>query len=298
MQETAAAILAPPKGMLVADEYAEALVAGAGDDAAVQKFAKMVVRTRDLGSYVSAVLLTPGTFEAVAPRLPESQATPLLGVRLAPGSDLRPELADRASFVEWRANLSPREVPRGAAHIEAAALATGAAAAQAAGLLPVLTVAMPDIGSSSIAVNQAVTTNALLYLRQELDRAGVDARHLLLRINMVIPGQSHPVAVDPGQVARLTVQVMERCVPSETPGVLLLSGGQSLDRACANLHAVTALAAERAVPWRVTFGFSRPLVSAAAGAGDEDEARRLLVHSARCASESLATAPVPGEVAS
>ena len=88
-------------------------------------------------------------------------------------------------------------------------------------------------------------------------------------------------------VDRQTLQLLEWALPSGTPGVLLLSGGQSLDQACANLGAVSAHAVRRGVPWRVTFGFSRALVAAASGS-DSAAARKLLVQSARRASESTA----------
>jgi fructose-bisphosphate aldolase class 1 len=299
IEETAAAILAPPKGMLVADEYAEALVPSAAD---------LALREPALTDHVSALLLTAETFAATLPlrrELSESPAELLAGVRMAPtGTGVRDRLVeaarDGASFVEWRAHLSPLDVPHGATHIEADKLASVAAATQAEGLLPVLTIAMPDLGSSSITVNQATTTNALLALRDQLQRTGVDPRQLLIRLNMVVAGLSHPSPAAPDQVALQTLQLLEWALPSGTPGVLLLSGGQSLDQACANLSAVSALAAKQGVPWRVTFGFSRALVAAASGApGDDDAAaRKLLVQSARLASESTATARVPEKAGS
>jgi fructose-bisphosphate aldolase class 1 len=299
IEETAAAILAPPKGMLVADEYAEELVPST---------AELALREPALTDHLSALLLTAETFAATLPlrrHLSESpHELPLVGVRMAPsGTHLQGRLAeaarDGAAFVEWRAHLSPLDVPHGATHIEADKLATAAAATQAEGLLPVLTIAMPDLGSSSITVNQATTTNALLALRGQLQRTGVDARQLVIRLNMVVAGLSHPTPAAPEQVARQTVQLLEWGLPSGTPGVLLLSGGQSLDQACANLGAVSALAAQRGVPWRVTFGFSRALVAASGALGGDDAAvRQLLVQSARRASESTAAARVPEKAGS
>jgi hypothetical protein len=62
--------------MLVADEYAEALVAGADPDPVlVQRFAEAVVRAQGLGTYVSAVLLTPETFAATAALRPGDHGT-------------------------------------------------------------------------------------------------------------------------------------------------------------------------------------------------------------------------------
>jgi fructose-bisphosphate aldolase class I len=311
MQETAAAIMSPAKGMLVADEYAEALVSGGVEDRdRVQRFAEMILRTRDLDDSLSAILLTERTFAATSALRGDAgtaDARPLFGVRMAaPDLSSRGRLAsllgDGASFVEWRANLSPPEVPRGAAHIRAGALAEAAAAAQAEGLLPVLTIAMPDLAASSIGVNQAVTTNALLALRDQLEHVGVDARRLVVRVNMVVPGPLHPKPADPDQVARLTIGVLENGVPEGSPGVLLLSGGQPLEQACANLRAVASLAAARRTPWRVTFGFSRPLITAAAAAlvraENDAEAHQLLVQDCRRASESLVDELVPGKEAS
>ncbi|MEV0799594.1 class I fructose-bisphosphate aldolase [Kribbella sp. NPDC050281] len=285
MHETAAAILAAPKGMLVVDEYAEALV---GADQA-QSFAEAVLRTEGLSNYVSAVLLTPGTFAALG----TTEAAPLIGVRM---TSAEADVPAGASFVEWRENLSPLDVPRGSVHVGVETLALGAAAAQARGVLPVLTIAMPELGASSIAVNQAVTTNALLALRAELDRVGVDPHHLLLRINMVVPGLTNPVPADSEQVARRTVALLEKGVPAQTPGVLLLSGGQPLDRACAHLEAIASVPGQ---PWRVTFGFSRPLIAAAAEAWSRDaDYERVLLDNCRQASEAVAAALVSGGAAS
>ncbi|MFI6830126.1 class I fructose-bisphosphate aldolase [Kribbella sp. NPDC050241] len=285
MDETAAAILAPPKGMLVVDEYAEALV---GADQA-HFFAEAVLRTEGLSNYVSAVLLTPGTFTALG----TTEAAPLIGVRM---TSAEADVPAGASFVEWRENLSPLDVPRGSVHVGVETLALGAAAAQAKGILPVLTIAMPELGASSIGVTQAVTTNALLALRAELDRVGVDPHHLLLRINMVVPGLTNPVPADSEQVARRTVALLEKGVPAQTPGVLLLSGGQPLDRACAHLEAIASVPGQ---PWRVTFGFSRPLISAAAEAWSRGaDYERVLLDNCRQASEAVAAALVSGGAAS
>ncbi|GAB6984908.1 class I fructose-bisphosphate aldolase [Nocardioides pyridinolyticus] len=295
IEETIATILSPPKGMLVIDEYAEALVAGRGDREPAHRFAELLASTPELPAYVSAVLLTRHTFDAVVGRLPADR---LVGVRLDTRSEPATGFTDlvraSASFVEWRAHIPPHEVSKGAVHIHAGILARGAAAAQAEGIVPVLTVAMPDLGQATIRLSQAVTSNALVALREELDDAGVDASRLLLRVNMVVAGEADPEPHDPHQVADLTLTVLDRCLPG-TAGVLLLSGGQPLDRACANLRAISALASRRPEPWPVTFGFSRPLVRGAAEAfrlGDTVEAARLLVETARRASESLEPVPL------
>src|SRR5439155_26409153 len=115
IEETIATILSPTKGMLVADEYAEALVAGGGDRDRVHRFAELLASTPELARYVSSVLLTRDTFDAVADRLP---AGPLVGVRLDTRSDpatgFTALVRTRASFAEWPAHTPPHEVSKGA----------------------------------------------------------------------------------------------------------------------------------------------------------------------------------------
>ena len=289
LDETAAAIFTPPKGMLVVDEYAEALV---GPDHA-HRFIEAVLRTEGLVDHISSVLLTAQAFATVRP----SVAQPLIGVRAtSPETNLAELARAGVSFVEWRENLSPVDVPRGAVHVGVKALARGAAAAQAEGILPVLTIAMPELGASSITVAQAVTTNALFALRNELDQSGVDPAHLVLRINMIAPGLSNPVPADPDEVARRTVALLDKGMPPETPGVLLLSGGRPLDQACAYLQAIVS---DQSHPWHVTFGFSRPLLTAAADAWVRAEDwEHILLDNCRRAGESVTAALVSGGAAS
>lgn len=273
LQDTLTTIVAPPKGVLVADEHAEALDPGLVD---------LALGTPALADHVSAVLLTRSAFDR---RQPSGLR---VGVRLAPGcaaAEVAAVVAAGAVFVEWRAHRAPYDVVKGDVHVEAAALARGAALAQAHGVLPVVTVAMPDLGGHSIGVTEAVTSNALAALRRELAAAGVDPGAIVVRVNLVRPGRTHPAAARPDQVARTTLRVLTRDMPSGLGGVLLLSGGQPLAEACGDLAAVAASAASAAsaAPWPLTFAFSRPLFEAAASGGAAG-----LAAACRLASEALA----------
>ena len=112
---------------------------------------------------------------------------------------------------------------------------------------------------------------------------------------MVVPGLSNPVPADSEQVARLTAALLDKGIPAQTPGVLLLSGGQPLEQACSHLEAI---ASHPGHSWRVTYGFSRPLVASAAEAWvrtqDAAETGRLLLENCRRASESVAAALAAG----
>lgn len=295
MQETAARILSPAKGLLVADEYAESPSA-AGKDG-LPPLVRLALGSARVAGYASGVLLSERSFAARSP-VDTNEKQLLIGTRLSPPrvSVVSPRrtveqlASEGADFVEWRANRRPGDVRKGDAHIDSRALARGASEAQAADLLPIITVAMPDIGNESLAVTEAVTTNALLALRRQLADVGVDPTSLLLRVNAVVPGLAHPVEADPQRVARATLRVLERALPDGLPGVLILSGGRPLHQACASLSAITSLAAERSAPWRITFGFSRPLFAASVGVIDGHSsvaAEDKLVESCREASESV-----------
>ena len=107
IEETATAILAPPKGMLVADEYAEALVPST---------AELALRETALTDHISALLLTAETFAATLPlrrQLSESPAEPpLVGVRMAPtGTGVETGLSRRRGTGPRSWNGAPTSLP-------------------------------------------------------------------------------------------------------------------------------------------------------------------------------------------
>ncbi|HEX2893297.1 MAG TPA: class I fructose-bisphosphate aldolase [Marmoricola sp.] len=299
--ETVAAIMAPDHGMLVLDEYAEALVADRGpDDAAGLAFSEFVLNTPGLDEHVSAVLLTERSFARAAARGDRSggaRTGPLIGVRVPVGqrgvideAALEAHASAGAAFAELRANLGVGDVARGSAYIEAEALARAARAAQGAGVLPVLSVALPDLPTSSIAVSQAATANALRALRDHLAAHGADPAHLLVRVSMARPGAAHPRQAEPAQIAHATLEMLQRGVAPQTPGVLLMSAGQSLDQACTNLRAIASLAAELDAPWSIGHAFSRAVLGPAARAFDTHTpaaSRQALLTACRQAAEAL-----------
>ncbi len=318
IHQTAADLLSPGRGILVADEYVDRVIdraAGSGaarGRCATSDYLRLALDSWGLESYLSGVLLTQRTFDDTEQLRTLKQyrdgAPPLLfGVRMetprtTPGGrpvDLdavRRTLADNrlggARFAEWRANIDPVTVPRGQVHVDAVALARGAAASQAEGVLPVVTVAMPDLASHSTAVTRAVTANALRELFAELHGTSVDLSALVLRINMVLPGDAHRHQPLPDEVAATTLGVLGETVPPEVAGVVFLSGGQSIGRATTNLAAVTQLARAEGRPWRLTFAFTRALVaeSVSAWTCDRDsvpQAQRELVQSCRAAAQAV-----------
>lgn len=309
IHQTAATLLAPGRGLLVADEYVDRVIAaavrdtGAGSTSTTSSYLSTVLDCQGLESYLSGVLLTRATFDATEQlrtlRTCRDGAAPLLfGVRMDPyrRDGVRADLAELrlggARFAEWRANIDPMTLGRGQVAVDAAALARGAAASQAEGVMPLVTVAMPDLATQSQAVTQAVVANALRALFGELDARGVDASALVLRMSMVLPGDAHRHQPAPAEVAAATLRVLEETVPPQVAGVAFLSGGQPVGRATTHLAAITAAARRQGLPWRVTFAFTRALVaeSVAVWAGHPEsvpQAQRELVQGCRAAAQAV-----------
>ena len=325
--QTAAELLSPGKGMLVFDEYADKLVrqvcgeAGIPDhDCSTGQYLAAALGAWGLEKYVSSMLLSHETFVASERlrrlRTATDAATPIrFGVRMdatrtrvppdgspTPGLDeLRSGLLEHreagAAFVEWRANLDPLTISPGEAHIDASALAQGAALSQSAQMLPVVTVAMPDLASHSAPVTRAVTSNALRELFSEMRRFDVDLSALVVRTNMIVPGDAHPKQSPPDAVAQATIQVLGDTAPAALAGVVLLSGGMPTDRAVAYLAALTALAMRQDVAWQPTFAFSRALVESSVRAwgcnpANAVDAQRELIQSCRQMSQAVSAGSV------
>jgi len=318
-RQVATSLLRTGRGIFVADEYVGEMLPPAGARPPARTLAEyvdLVVATPGVDDWLSGVLTTADAFAVSEHRLTVQQhADPppavQLGVRLGidlarprPGDgsadedeEVRRQLAAHrqagATFTEWRANLEPASVERGASHVEAEALARGAAASQAEHILPLVTIAMPDLASHSAAVTQAVTGNALDELFTQLARFEVDTSAMLLRINMVVAGDDHNVVqASPEDVAQATLALISKSVPDDVPGVVFLSGGQRLDQACSNLAAISSLARQLGYPWSLSFAYARALVPRSVESRrevDDATVQREFLEFCRQASQSLSS---------
>ena len=74
---------------------------------------------------------------------------------------------------------------------------------------------------------------------------------MLLKPNMVVPGQesSRPASVQ--EVAIATLRCFRRHVPVAVPGIVFLSGGQEERVATAHLNAINQLPGAK--PWTISF---------------------------------------------
>jgi fructose-bisphosphate aldolase class I len=106
-----------------------------------------------------------------------------------------------------------------------------------------------------------VTEKVLGAVYKALNDHNVYLEGTLLKPNMVTPGQSCKTKFSPQDIARATVQALQRTVPAAVPGVVFLSGGQSEEEASVNLSAINQYDGKK--PWKLTFSYGRALQASA-----------------------------------
>lgn len=170
-----------------------------------------------------------------------------------------------ARFAKWRAVITITEnTPSwNCIKANAHALARYAALCQEAGIVPIVEPEVLMDGEHSghdIARCHEVTEWALKTQFNELYDAGVNLEGMILKPNMVVPGQSSGTSASVEEVAERTVKCLKACVPASVPGIAFLSGGQSDEEATAHLGAMNAM---YDMPWKLTFSYGRALQAAA-----------------------------------
>lgn len=318
LEDIAARMMAPGKGILAADE-STGTIKKRFDTIAVESTAdtrrdyrEMLFRSEAMKDYVSGVILYDETLRqnakdgtplaklisdagAVPGVKVDAGAKPLAGFpdeTITEGLDgLRERLAEYyqlgARFAKWRGVISISDVlpTRGAVRQNAQALARYAALCQEAGIVPIVE---PEIlmdgkpGDHSIDRCYEVTEFVLNTVFDELYEARVSLEGMVLKPNMVIDGKNARKA-SREEVAEKTIRCLKSTVPAAVAGIAFLSGGQSDEEATAHLSIMN----ERHNPsWPLTFSYGRALQAAAlkAWGGKEENVaagQRAFAHRAR-----------------
>src|SRR5690606_20139426 len=174
-----------------------------------------------------------------------------------------------ARFAKWRAVISIGDDGRPSwtcIHANAHALARDAALCQEAGIVPIVEPEVlmdgPDAGHD-IDRCYDVTVWTLNTVFHELAVARVRLDGMILKPNMVVPGQKSGSKASVEEVAEKTVKALKATVPPAVPGIAFLSGGQGDEEATAHLSAMNAM---YDLPWKLTFSYGRALQAAALSA--------------------------------
>ena len=289
----AQAMVAPGRGILAADESSNTIkrrfdaIGVASTPDTRRDYRELLFRTSDaMSKYVSGVILYDETIRqkakdgtAMVAIIEAARAIP--GIKVDKGTlplSFRPTevvtegldgLRDRlveyralgARFAKWRAVLSIGDGTPSWAGVSANAhaLARYAALCQDADIVPIVEPEVLMDGDHDIDRCEDVTAQVLATVFARLHEAGVDLEGMVLKPNMVTPGDKSPKRASAEEIAKRTVRVLKDCVPSAVPGIAFLSGGQADEEATANLNAINRVGG---APWHLTFSYGRALQAA------------------------------------
>ena len=285
----ATALVARGKGILAADETPSTLTrrfSALGIESTPDSrcaYREMLFSAPGLQEHISGVILQDETIRqtgssgvALAQILADQDVLPGIkvdtgakplagstGETVTEGLDgLRDRLAEYRSlgarFAKWRAVIRIGEGLPSEACVSANvhALARYAALCQEQDLVPIVEPEVLMDGAHGLDECARVTGSVLHAVFNALFDQGVALEAMLLKPNMVVPGQDGPSAtVD--EVAGATLRCLRRHVPAATPGVVFLSGGQTAQLATAHLNAINRLPDPR--PWAISFSYGRAL---------------------------------------
>jgi len=320
LEQTAAAMMAPGKGILAADESTGTIgkrfdmIGVENTEGNRRDYRELLFgATETMTAYISGVILFDETLRQSAkdgtPFTEMMKATGSVpGIKVDMGAKTMPLCAGEtvtsgldgldkrlaeyfelgARFAKWRAVVSIGEgrPTWGCVKANAQALARYAALCQEANIVPIVEPEILMDGPDSnhdIDRCYEVTTWTLKTVFSELYDAGVQLEGIILKPNMVIGGQKCTRQASVGEVAEKTLKCLKNCAPAAVPGIAFLSGGQSEEEATAHL---SAMAAHGNLPWPLTFSYGRALQQAALKAwggksANVDAARDAFTHRAR-----------------
>ena len=318
LETTTAALMAPGKGILAADE-SQATITRRFEPLAVEsteenrrRYRQMLFTTPGVAEYLSGVILFDETLRqraddgrrfveilaesGIVPGIKVDEGTTPLakapGEHITEGLDGLRERLDEyrtlgARFAKWRAVIAIGDERPSTYCLDtnAHALARYAALCQEAGLVPIVEPEVLMDGAHSLERSFEVTEAMLERVFTALRAQRVALEQMLLKPNMVLPGASSRQQATVREVAEATVRCLRRTVPAAVPGIVFLSGGQDAQAATAHLNAMNAPPATH--PWPLGFSYARALQGPALEAwrgepSNVPAAQRAFYQRARC----------------
>jgi len=289
MDSTVAALLAPGKGLLAADESLPTIgkrfkeFSIPSNEENRRAYRELLLTTPGLSAFISGVILFDETIrQRTKERVPfpeklRSQGI-LAGIKVDRGTvalanhpgekitegldGLRERLLEYhelgARFTKWRAvSAIGRDLPtRDGLAANARQLALFAALSQEAGLVPIVEPETLMDGDHSLARCEEITRVTLEGVFAALAEQHVVLEQMLLKTNLVLPGTGCQEIASPEEVATATLRCFRRDVPVAVPGIVFLSGGLEAGAATLLLRTICARAA---TPWKLSFSFGRAL---------------------------------------
>ena len=172
-----------------------------------------------------------------------------------------------AKFTKWRAvfKITPETPSIQNLEENSILLAKFAHISQQEGFIPIVEPEVLMDGDHNMDRCAEVTRGVLKVVFMKLKETGVNLKAMLLKPNMVLPGQDYPAKSAPSEIAQKTLEVLKEVVPAEVPGIVFLSGGQTEEEATDNLREINRLSREAngEVGWQLSFSYGRALQNSA-----------------------------------
>ena len=164
-----------------------------------------------------------------------------------------------ARFTKWRAVylISDDTPSEELINKNAADLAKYTKVCQQHGLVPIVEPEVLIDGAHSIGQCHEATEKVLKAVFEALKKEDAAIGLCILKPSMVISGKQAANRAGVDDVAKRTVEVLKKTVPTELPSINFLSGGQGPEEATAHLNRMHTLGAK--LPWHVSFSYARAL---------------------------------------
>ena len=145
-----------------------------------------------------------------------------------------------ARFTKWRGvyNISNKYPSKIAINSNAHALARYSALVQESGMVPIVEPELLMDGDHSADICLKKTSEVIKKCFDELISHNVDLSGIILKPNMILPGNRSNDKISSEEVSQKTLECLKNSVPTEVPGIAFLSGGQSEIEATENLNLI------------------------------------------------------------
>lgn len=286
MREIAQQLLSSNKGILAADESTPSIAKRFADLNLVstpelnKEYREMLFTTPQIGKYISGVILFDETIKQGLGEILKQKGI-LTGIKVdeglesfngteeqvTKGLDGLSERLDEykklgATFTKWRMVVKISDIyPSDPFLTESLGrMAEYAKVVQDHQMIPIIEPEVLLDGNHTNTRCEEISTKTLKRLFEILKEKNVDLSSLILKASMVMPGKKSGVIVMPLEVSNSTLRTFKNSVPSEVPGIVFLSGGQSPDEATFNLNAIVKLNKDKKFgSWDLSFSFGRAL---------------------------------------
>ncbi len=285
-------LLMPGKGILAADESTGTMTRRLEEVGIVSsaenrmKFRHALFTSKKMSSCIGGVILYDETIKqeyngkSLCSIISNSKAIPGIkvdtGAKVLAGSPdekitegldgLRERLQNYyklgARFTKWRGvyNISKDYPSKLAILSNAHALARYAALAQESGMVPIVEPEVLMDGNHGSKICFEKTSEVIKKCFEELINHKVNLKGIILKPNMILPGNKSNEKISAEDVAKLTLDCLIKSVPSEVPGIAFLSGGQSEIDAAENLNNINEINKSNFI---MTFSYGRALQQSA-----------------------------------